>query len=82
VSNAENFTTEHFEFVKEVVQLFLSDTKKHIIKTKEIFEENSLVCHNEAHRIIKMCISLSQQAPSEAEGFLTNAINKLQDLLL
>jgi len=62
--------------------LFLADTKKHIIKTKEIYEQNALVCHHEAHRIIKQCITLCQQAPTEAEGYLSLSITKLQDLLL
>lgn len=60
----------------------MADTKKSIIKTKEIYEQSALVCHPEAHRIIKQCIILSQQAPAEAEGYLSTAITKLQDLLL
>lgn len=44
--------------------------------------ESSLICHPEAHRVIKMCISLLQSAPAEAQGFLTKAISKLQDYLL
>ena len=78
----ENFTEESFQFVKQVVELFLSDTKKNIIKTKEVFEQSALVCHPEAHRIIKQCIILCQQTPTEAEGYLSLSITKLQDLLL
>lgn len=63
------------------MNVFVEDTKKHIIKDKEVYE-GSLVCHPESHRVIKMCISLSQSSHEEAQGFLSKVISKLQDLFL